>query len=166
MAERVGDLEVAQDLEFQRQEWRIQRVAWVMMALVLLAGLAGLLGSGPLAHASTEADGLTVAYDRIVRARAPIEVRFVLAPDLVSSGRAEIWIDRSMLDKADIQRIVPEPESEQAGADRVVFVVAATEPGALVEVAFGLEAHDPGGFAADAGIVDGPRVALSGFVLP
>ncbi len=166
MAERVGDLEVAQDLGFQRREWRVQRVAWVVLAAVLAAGLAGLLGSGPLAQASAEADGLSVRYDRIMRDRAPSEVRFTLAPGLAAGGEAEIWIDRALLGRAEIQRIVPEPESERADGERVVFTIAVADPDAPAEVTFALEPHDAGGFAAGAGIVDGPRVDLSGFVLP
>lgn len=166
MAERVGELDVGQDLEFQRREWRVQRIAWVVMALVLLAGLTGLLGSGPLAHAAAESDGLTVEYGRIVRDRAPFELRFVLAPGTASSDTVDIWIDRALLDKAEIQRVVPQPESEQAGADRVVFTIAVADPDAPAEVIVSLDPHDVGGFAVGAGIVDGPQVELTGFVLP
>lgn len=166
MTERVGDLEVGQDLEFQRREWRVQRIAWAVMALVLLAGLAGFFGSGPLAHATAEADGLTVEFDRIVRDRAPFELRVVLPPGMADSGQVDVWIDRVLLDKAEIQRVVPQPESERSDADRVVFTVAVANPDAPSELAVGLQAHDVGGFAAAVGIVDGPQVELTGFVLP
>jgi hypothetical protein len=166
MAERVGELEVGQDLGFQRREWRVQRIAWVAMAMVLVAGLAGLLGSGPLAHAAAEAEGLTVEYDRIVRDRAPFDLRFVLPPGTAPSGQVDLWIDRALLDKAEIARVVPQPESERAGADRVVFTVAVTDPDAPAEVIVALDPHDVGGFAVGVGIVDGPQVELTGFVLP
>lgn len=166
MTERVGELEVAQDLEFQRREWRVQRIAWAAMALVLLAGLVGLLGSDPLAHASAEADGLTVQYARIVRDHAPFELQFRLAPGTADSGQVDLWIDRALLSKAEIQRIVPQPDSERSDADRVVFTVAVADPNAPAAVIVGLDPHDVGGFAAGAGIVDGPQVELAGFVLP
>lgn len=166
MSERVGELDVGQDLGFQRREWRIQRIAWVVMLLVLLAGLVGLLGSGPLAHAWAESGGLTVQYDRIVRDRAPFEPRFMLAPGMAAGGQAKIWIDRALLGKAEGQRVVPQPESEQSGAARVVFTVAVADPDAPAEAIVGLDPHDVGGFSAGAGIVDGPRVEMTGFVVP
>ena len=52
----LGDLEVGQDLDFQRREWAVQRVGWGAMALVILAALLGLFGSsGPLSRAATNA---------------------------------------------------------------------------------------------------------------
>lgn len=45
---RKGGLEVSQDLNFQRREWVVQRVGWVVMAVLLVAALLGLFGPGPL----------------------------------------------------------------------------------------------------------------------
>ena len=39
--ERVGDLEIEQNLAQRRREWTIQRIGWVMMALFALAALLG-----------------------------------------------------------------------------------------------------------------------------
>jgi hypothetical protein len=44
--ERVGDLEVNQDLDFQRHVWWFQRIGLVGMALVVVAALLGLFGGG------------------------------------------------------------------------------------------------------------------------
>jgi hypothetical protein len=50
MAEKPhsGDLELDQDLAFERRTWTVERVAWVAMGLMGIAALAGLLGPGPL----------------------------------------------------------------------------------------------------------------------
>lgn len=56
--ERVGDLELGQDLPFQRREWAVQRIAWAAMAAVLTAALLGLFGSGPVSDAVVETDEL------------------------------------------------------------------------------------------------------------
>ena len=36
--------------DFQRRSWRLRRLAWLLMALVLGAGAAGVFGRGPLAR--------------------------------------------------------------------------------------------------------------------
>ena len=56
---RVGDLEIDQDLRFQKREWAFERASWVVMALVVLAGLLGLLGRGPMSdQTAVSGDGL------------------------------------------------------------------------------------------------------------
>ena len=45
-AERAGDLEIVEDLSFQRREWRVQRGGWVVMAVLILLALLGLTGRG------------------------------------------------------------------------------------------------------------------------
>lgn len=49
---RVGDLEIEEDLDHQRRCWKLERASWAVMALVLLAAMAGLFGSGPLSWAT------------------------------------------------------------------------------------------------------------------
>lgn len=49
--DRVGDLEVPQDLGFQRRACTFERIGWVAMTLVLLAAIVGVWGEGPLAQA-------------------------------------------------------------------------------------------------------------------
>lgn len=166
MAEPAGSLEISQDLAFQQREWRVQRLLWAVLALLLGLGLVGVFGSGPVAHATAEAPGLAVAYERIARKRAPHELRFVVDPSALPAGGMALWIDAALLDKLDIQRITPEPDAERAGPDRVVFAIDVADAAGPVEVVIDVEPSEPGGFAGRAGIVDGPEVGMSGFVLP
>ena len=75
---RSGDLEIAQDMTFQRRSWAVQRVGWGVVAVTIGAALLGLLGSGPLSRSTAVAPGaFAVEYERFVRElvaaeRAPI----------------------------------------------------------------------------------------------
>lgn len=61
-------LDVDDDRAFQEKFWTFQRVAWALMALILLAALAGTTGSGgPLAHAEASGPGGSIEYPRIAR---------------------------------------------------------------------------------------------------
>lgn len=42
----VRDLESEENLAFQERQWVVQRVAWVVVLALLVAGLLGLLGPG------------------------------------------------------------------------------------------------------------------------
>ena len=89
--QRVGDLEIEQDHDFQRRSWRLQRAGWIVLSLVLLAGLLGLFGSGPLAHATVGAPGCPVASRvRPVRPhRRPVHVDGPAAALDEATGRGD-----------------------------------------------------------------------------
>src|SRR5262249_33260243 len=57
---------IQEDMEFQRRSWLVQRTSWIIMALVLVAALAGLFFHGPLSHTTARnADGsVAVEYER------------------------------------------------------------------------------------------------------
>ncbi len=42
--QRIGDLEISHDMEFHQRTWTFQRAAWLVLALVLAAALAALIG--------------------------------------------------------------------------------------------------------------------------
>jgi hypothetical protein len=54
---RVGDLEVDQNLEFEKVFWRAQRIGWGVVALVVLAALLGVFGNGSLGWTATRDGG-------------------------------------------------------------------------------------------------------------
>ena len=76
MATQREDLELETDESFQRSEWRIQRAGWIVWSLVIIAGLIGLLGSGPMSHKETAAtDGsLKIDYDRYLHYHHPTQL--------------------------------------------------------------------------------------------
>ena len=105
---RVGDLELGQDLPFQRRTWLVQRVGWGVVLLLLLAAAAGLLGRGPLSEKTARsADGaLGVRYGRFVRHRAPTTVQLQLAPDVADQGQVRLWLDLRYLEGVTIENIL------------------------------------------------------------
>src|SRR5690606_40519760 len=53
----------------QRFEWRVERIAWVLAALLFALALLGVFGGGPLSRASAGSSDQTVQvdYERFVR---------------------------------------------------------------------------------------------------
>lgn len=56
-------VQVSEDLDFQRKEWRVQRIAWTCMAVLILAAALGAAGSGPLSSRTAKARGGHLAVD-------------------------------------------------------------------------------------------------------
>lgn len=144
--QRVGDLEIEQDHDFQRLSWRMQRVGWIILALVLLAGLLGLFGSGPLAHATVGAPGspLRLEYDRFGRIDAPSTLTALVRPSTRRPGEAILHLDRGFTDFFQIERMQPTPDRTEAGADHSVYVFRATGSPGPVRVTFRLRPDQPG----------------------
>lgn len=163
---RVGSLEINQDLEFERRQWAIQRIGWILLILVLGATLLGVFGSGPLSHSSTSAGALTLNYERLVRERAPTALRVQLAPEAVADGEAVLWLNRPFLNRIQIQQFMPQPVEMATDADRIRFhiLVANTEqPG---EITIEFEPSQPGLMDGRLGLDGGPDLAFTQFVFP
>ncbi len=163
---RVGDLEVDQDLDFQRRQWRVQRIAWVTMAAIVLVALLGLFGTGPLSDASAEHGSLRLDYGRFDRKRAPAVLRVDVAAGAAPEGQLRLWLDETYLDGIEIRSIVPEPESAEAGADRTVYVFRVGDASQPATISFEIEHAAFGRKTGRLGLVDGPAVAFSQFVYP
>ena len=170
MAQAVADgptpAQLDREMEFQRREWTVQRIGWAAMALVILAGLAGLFGSGPLGEATASSGSLQVDYPRFARKRLSAQVELTVGAAGIRDGRVALWLDRAFLDRVEVERVVPEPESVAADGGRVVYRFA-VEPGAgEASIRFTVEPGSPGRWAWRAGLVDGPELSLGGFVFP
>lgn len=51
MPSRQRSLQIREDPAFQHRQWRVQRVGWLTIGLLLVLALAGVFGKGPASHA-------------------------------------------------------------------------------------------------------------------
>jgi hypothetical protein len=111
-------LQIDEDLNFQRREWKIQRGGWVAMALVIIAALLGVFGTGPLSSATIEGEGLRLEHERFCRLERGTDLRFTLAG---TGDPALLLIGGEYLDRVMIERITPEPVKVEGVSAGVVF---------------------------------------------
>ena len=102
----TSGLQIAQDMAFQRLEWRIERVGWFFMAAVVFAALFGLFGEGPLSSAVRSSGSLRIEYDRFLHNQAPSEYRIHFS---TSQAEFQLGINHSFLENVKLERITPEP---------------------------------------------------------
>lgn len=136
-AERRQGPEINEDRRHQRIEWRMERVAWMVMLLLMAASLLGVFGSGPLSRAQAGQSGtLTLDYDRVQRSSAPTEYRFEAAPALARDGQLRLRFDAALLEEVELDSIVPEPETVRSGPGYTEFAfaldAAAAQPASIV----------------------------------
>jgi hypothetical protein len=95
---RIHDLELGQDLRFERRWWTVQRVSWCIMLAVVVAAVVGLLGDGPLGERKREEGALTIRYSSIARVLAPMVVEIEARPEALRRGELRLAIGREWLD--------------------------------------------------------------------
>jgi hypothetical protein len=159
-------LEVSDSQAFQRREWRVQRLGWTAMALLVVAALIGLLGPGPLSSATAVTDdGLAqVEYQRFGHLEADDALTVVVAPAAVTDDSVDVELAADWVRSVDISSIVPEPQ-EQVATPYGLRLTVAAEPGSRVTVQIAFRAMRVG--VVDAGFrFDGQTVPFQPFVYP
>jgi hypothetical protein len=163
-----GSLELEQDLAFQRRQWRIQRIAWVILLLIGLAALAGLLGDGPLskATASHPSGAISVEYQRFEHRSAESQFRLLVDKSRVKDGQVRVWIDGDYLARLQVTSVTPTPLHVLQQDGRHVYVFASDGSGPLHVTLF--HEHQEWGKATfRIGLADGPEsVEIAQFVYP
>lgn len=166
--QRVGDLEIQQDLAFQERMWQVQRVGWVIMALLLLAAALGLLGRGWLSRTTLGEAGdlMWIEYDRFAHLKADMTLDVHLNGSAGAGNEARLWLDRSYLERVQIERITPQPDSVEVTGERLTYVFKVSEAGEPVDVTFSLQPTDFGWLEGQVGLPDGPTLDFGQFVYP
>lgn len=138
----VGRIQITENLDFQKTEWRVQRIGWIVMTLIVLLGLAGAFGRGPLAAAAAgNRDTLAVSYDRIVRHGAETEVRITAGPALPPDTLLRIFISARYLHAAHIMDVIPEPVASGASGEFVYYDFRRLDPAASTEIVLHVNAN-------------------------
>jgi hypothetical protein len=165
---RSGDLELDQDLDFERRTWTVERVAWVVMALAGLVALAGVLGPGPLSRTTVGEQGgpLWLEYSRFGRLKAPLTLRVHVGPNQGQQGPMRVWLSRTYLEGMQIQQVSPHPGQVEAGPEQLTYVFPRSEPHRPTAITFALKTEQMGRQRGCVGVTDGPTVCFRQFIYP
>jgi hypothetical protein len=165
-AQRVGDIEIEQDLDLERREWTVERIGWVVMILLVIAALAGLFGSGPFSVGRARVSGLEVEYRRVERKNAPTTLTVHLEEGAATGEEVRLWLARDFVDSVEIKRVTPDPEAVISGAERDTYVFRVEETGNPGSVVFHYEPDQTGLRAAKLGVEGQAELAFTTFVFP
>jgi hypothetical protein len=167
MASRVR-LELATDDAFQHMEWRIQRIGWLVWAMLLLAALLGLTGSGWLSGAEVTSDdgAVTVKYDRFLHYHKPTQLQIGVKSSDDANGRWQLKITRSLLDRLQISRIEPEPDRREIAHDGIVYTFLHSAGAPAGTIIFHLEYERYGTAQGTIALTGSRPVELNLFVFP
>lgn len=165
---RVGTLEISEDLSFQEREWKVQRLAWLVMLVVIILALLGLFSTGPLSstHQQSEDGSLQIDYQRFVRHDGRTTFSASVDGEHATNGEIEVWITTDYLERVNLQSINPQPDEVRDDGDRRIMVFLTDDPSADLSVALSIRPQEMWRLSGEVGVVDGPSVSFSQFSYP
>jgi len=154
-----------EDMAFQRVQWRVERAAWAILALLLVLALAGVFAAGPLARATAidSAGRMLVDYPRFVRNGAVTRMEVHVTPD--GTGAFTIILDRAFMRAFKLDTVQPAPTMSRTGPQGIelTFGAAADGPGSVY-----ITVMPQGVAVADnrIGVAGGGQAQLRQFIYP
>ena len=120
MEKKDKELQLEEDLEFLRKDWKFERIGWVLMLVFLLAALAGVFGRGGLIWNETtvgnKTTGIEIEYSEVWRKEAPEELI------LTGSGAdTVIEIYTRQMDMIKVENMLPQPERSEFTSDKITL---------------------------------------------
>lgn len=101
---------------FQERWWRLERLAWVLMGLLIVAALCGLTGAGgPLSRGQVEAGNATIDYPRIARWQSAEDATIRFASD--ATGEVDVLLSARFAEAFDVETVQPQPASAASTAE-------------------------------------------------
>lgn len=99
-----------EDMPMQRRVWRFERVGWYVLVVIVLLGLGGLFGDGPLSDAKVVSqDGrLKVEYQRLSRSGTTDSLFITVQGHPGQPVMVEL--EGTLLRQASIETIQPQPQ--------------------------------------------------------
>ncbi len=149
---------------FHRREWMVQRMGWLVLALLLIAACAGLLGNGPLAHQRIATRTGLLLLDRFARRDGPTQWRVEPNADANERAALKVRISSQLLEHFEIVAITPNPVDQAISANSVVFTFHVVAPGS--HIVFHVEPQHVGWNAGQFQIGDSAPVLVRQFVYP
>jgi hypothetical protein len=164
---KVNDeIQVGENLDFQRKWWRFENVVWIFFGLIIVLDLAGLFGRGPIAKAERHAsDGtINIKYERIQRTDSPSKLEIELGPSAIQDGKVNLYVSQSLVRGLGTERVVPNPLATAIGNGGLTYTFPASKVPAYVDLA--LAPSGPGVYDFTIGVVGAAPIHAQVFVVP
>lgn len=161
-------LQIDEHLGFQRRLWKVQKIAFWVLAALLVGAVLGFFGPGLISYKEEQdsAGQLQAKYHRWLRFGSPGMLQFEIQGGSTSDGKAQIWIDRKYVEAVQIESIVPEPESVKAGEDRFLYEFDLEDSQRSAGILFHFVPRESGPLEGQAALGGNTPVEIGQFVYP
>lgn len=118
---RIGDLEIEEDIVYQRRFHIAQRAAWALMVIVIVMASAGLIGPGlaGMEESASSDKRVKTEYNGSLYHQKDSEMTIKI--ESPGTGPVSVWISREYLENIYIKQMLPKPENITASPGRVYY---------------------------------------------
>lgn len=164
----MGDLQVEQDLRFEKREWQGQLIGRLVMLAIALGALLGFFGAGPLSLTEEQdvTGDLNVIYEHYGRRGATTNLTVAIHPNAFSDGEAEVWLSSDYLGQMQVDAITPSPDQVTAQEDGFVYTFLVDQPEDPITVTYNFTIDAMGSVAGEIGLPDAAPIELDHFFTP
>lgn len=168
MPDRVGDLEIEQDLRFEKKDWAAQLIGRVVIGLLIVGALLGFFGAGPLSltEVHDETGNLAVVYEHFGRRGATTDLTATIAPESFSNGQAKLWVSSDYLAKLQLDKVTPTPDQVSALDEGFTYTFLASEPDEELTVTFNFTIASMGPESGEIAVDPQQPIELNHFFTP
>jgi hypothetical protein len=149
------------DEPFENRWWCVEKTAWVLMVVLLVAGALGLFGRGLLAMSHAVGPDVALEYERVVRYQTPTRISVRVPPD---DRGTRVFVGRSLLVRLQVQSSMPPALGSEVRPDGVVLLFPAQPTGGVITLT-----AEPGSIGVCQqwlGLDGRPPVGFRQFILP
>jgi hypothetical protein len=157
-----------QDLPFQHRTWRVQRIAWGVIALILLCAVLGSFGHGPLSRATIRDPSLPLSldYDRLGRYQSALILRVHVHERAANQDTVRIWFSHDYLSKIEIKKILPDPEGAETSPTGMIYQFRLAQPEQRSDVMVNLEMEAIGFIEGRIGLDESHALTFRQWIYP
>ena len=110
-------VEIDESLPLHEKGWVVQRVGWVIIIAIIIAGILGLFGEGVLSKKKPVSGNITATYESFYRYDAEMKIVIESSSDHIS----QISFPQQYLKNFEILRFIPEPDNNVTSAGEVIY---------------------------------------------
>lgn len=114
-----SDLEINEELELHEKGWKIQRIGWIFIFLLVALGAFGFFGDGLASKTTKTHTQANIQYDRFYRREARMEMKV----DLLQSTNTpvDIAFPNNYIKNFRLESILPEPANIKVENNQVHY---------------------------------------------
>ena len=128
----MAAFDIGEDIAHQRKVWKIERIAWSVMAAAIIAAVCGFTGHGLFSKRvmAPAGSGVIVEYQRFERVQAQTQLSLQLTGAVAAETRIRFGED--FLRGVEIVRMEPQPSRTELDVDATDYVFNTRAAGRIV----------------------------------
>ena len=110
-------LQIDESIPLHEKGWIVQRIGWVIIIAIVIAGILGIFGEGPMSEQRPVSGNIKATYERFFRFEAEMKIVVESNSDHIS----QISFPQQYLKNFKIVRFVPEPVNNITAPGEVIY---------------------------------------------